>query len=144
MRLIKAGAILALALPLVGQTTVPPSQLRESSALQSSPSQIRLYAVDPTKQGVISVKPGAGLSLRSTPEGWVLEATAMSIRMQSRTLTRNAAGNYPVGLVAIVYRNGLIMSLGLDYTHNGEAVIPLQPWASDDTVVAVQLVVAAP
>ena len=142
--LTKAGAFVALALPALAQTTVPPSQLRESSALTSSPSQLRLYAVDPTKQGVISIKPGAGLALRSTAEGWVLEATAMSIRMQSRTLTRNAAGNYPVGAVAIVYCNGLIMSLGLDYTHNGEAVIPLQPWGPDDTVVAVQLVLAAP
>jgi hypothetical protein len=134
--------LIFLAAPLFAQTTVPPTQLRESSSLTSSPSMIRLYAVDPTKQGVIPIKPGAGLTLRSTADGWVLEATTVAspLRLIRRVLTRDAFGNYAAPEGAEVFRNGILVTEGVDFRRESSAVIPLPaPWAQDDIVVALYL-----
>ena len=131
--------LIFLAAPLFAQTTVPPTQLRESSSLTSSPSMIRLYAVDPTKQGVIPIKPGAGLTLRSTADGWALEATTAAALplLLRRVLTRDSFGNYGAQSGAEIFRNGILMTEGVDFRRDGTVVIPIPaPWAPEDMVVS--------
>jgi hypothetical protein len=130
--------LLFFAFSLSAQTSIPPNQIRQLSDLTISPGNIRLYAVDPTKQGVIQVKPGAGLVLRSTPEGWVLESTAVALPLLlRRVLSRDPFGNYPAPVGAEIFRNGLLMTEGVDYNRDATSVIPLRgPWVPEDIVIS--------
>jgi len=128
------------------QTTIPPSMLRESNILNSPPSEIRFYAVD-LKGDAFRVKPGAGLVLRQTPGGWVLDASpappAPLQQLVPRVLQSNAWGHYVVAPEAIIFRNGMLMAVGGDYDHNGAGVLPKTSWAGD-VIVALELQLAGP
>lgn len=128
---------LIFALPLLAQTTVPPSMLRETSALEAPPSQIRLYAGDNAGK-LFRVKPGAGLSLRSASDGWVIEATAVQTRLVRRVLQPDANRNYVVSPEAVIYRNGILMTVGVDYQVNASGVLPPSDWTGD-LIVALTL-----
>lgn len=129
---------LVLVLPLMAQTSVPPSMLRESNPLDSPASQVRIYAGDANGR-LFRVRPGAGLTLRSTADGWVLEAVAAApVRLARRVLTRDSFGNYRSD--GEIFRNGILMTEGVDFRRDAGAVIPLPvPWAADDLVVGLAL-----
>jgi len=138
--------IFLFATAMYAQTTIPPSMLRESSALSSPPSEIRFYAVA-LNGDAFRVKVGAGLGLRQTPAGWVLDAApvppAAPQRLTARVLQANAWGHYVVSAEALIMRNGMLMVAGGDYDHNGEGALPKTSWAGD-LVVAVELQLAGP
>ena len=123
-------AVICATVALHAQTKIGPELLRETNALDTPPSEVRLYPGD-FKGNLLRVRPGVGLIFRSTAEGWVIEAAPVpappsspALRLVRRVLPQNASGHYIVGPQAVIFRNGQVMTIGEDHSHNGEGVLP--------------------
>jgi hypothetical protein len=63
-------------------------------------------------------------------------ASALPLLLR-RVLSRDAFGNYPAQAGAEIFRNGILMTEGVDFRRDGTVVIPIpSPWAPDDIVVS--------
>ena len=130
--------ILLAAVALSAQTTtsIKPDQLRQTPAQSTSPI---LLAFSPF--GFTPVILGLGITVTQTPNGYLLDFAAppapkAKISRLQYILTRAFDGTYTLTGNTILYRNGLLMTPGADYTLTAGRVTPLTPWATDDIVVA--------
>lgn len=114
---------------LQAQTTIPPGQLRPSSA-----EPIRLLAV--TVDGFRLLEVGPGIAM---VDGRLVatERKPITPRIEITAAPRRADGTYQVAPGCMVTRNGVIQSPAADYTHTADTVRPAPEWLPWDTVLAI-------
>ena len=120
------------ALTLTAQTKMPIDQIK------GPPGEVRLLALDATGKP-ITLMLGDGLEIvngvirsrvQLVPDGYRI------VRSQWR-LSREDDGTYLIASGDTIYRNGMLMSPGPDYTISAGRVVPVEQWAATDTVTAV-------
>lgn len=132
MRLI----VLALALSAFSQTRITPPQLKLANG--STP---RLLALIEGKFQTVEL--GPGMAIKATTNGFVISVTGIEvpvapIAVNATKLTRAADGTYADALPgSLVFRNGVLQAVAVDYTLEGTTVIPTAPWDSTDSVTGV-------
>lgn len=125
-----------VAAALSAQTTIKPDQLR--AAAPESPKPVLLAF---SAKGFTPVALGAGIGITQTATGWIIDVLPATFPPPTLTRTRtqvapDAAGTYPLTPLGTLYRNGLAMAPGVDYTWAAGRATPKTPWAADDVVVA--------
>lgn len=119
-------------LSAIAQTRLPIDQLK------GPPGEVRLLALDATGKP-ITLTLGEGLEIVNgvirarvalIPEGYRI------VRSQWR-LSREDDGTYLIASGDTIYRNGMLMSPGPDYTISAGRVVPVDQWPATDTVTAV-------
>ena len=121
------------AIAIHAQTTIKPDQLRAAAPEAPRPVLLAFSA-----KGFAPVILGPGITATMTATGWVIDvAAALPTLTRTRTLATPAAdGSYPLTANGALYRNGLLMTAGVDYAWAGGRATPKTPWAVDDIVVA--------
>lgn len=118
---------------LQAQTTIKPEQLR--AAPPEAPRPV-LLAFGP--KGFTPVTIGPAISVSTTVNGYIIDVFSWKqpvLTVVERLVTQSADGSYDVPQNASVYRNGLRMAAGVDYTRAAAKITPKTPWAADDIVV---------
>ena len=124
--------LLLTTLALAAQTRLPIDQLK------GPPGEVRLLALDATGKP-ITLTLGEGLAIidgkirtraETVPTGW-------TITKAEYLLVRAEDGTYSAAEDYAIYRNGMMMSVGSDYTLVNGRIRPAEPWAATDTVIAV-------
>jgi len=126
--------IMAAWLALTAQTP-PPATSRGITADQlraSASTPVALLAVDGSGRFRL-LRLGAGVRIVDDR----LESSTVG-RLRVQRAVRSAAG-YTVPPRAVVVRNGLVQSEGVDYEIRDGVAAPLHPWQDDDIVVVVWL-----
>ena len=126
--------LLILGLPLLAQTTIKPDQLRPAA-----PEAPRPVLLAFSLKGFTPVTLGPGISVTVTPTGYTIDAAGSKfiLTVNQIILTPLADGTLPLAPNAVLKRNGLHMTPGIDYTYSNGKATPKTPWAADDTLVAV-------
>jgi hypothetical protein len=125
-----AALLVALAGAALGQTTITPPQMRWGAP--GAVEQLRLFAVG--LDGMVQVHVGPGLRIAMLNGVPTLTADPVPLRIVSRVLTQDPNGNYVCPQCERVFRNGIKVLPGIDYVTNSNGILPLQPWAAEDTV----------
>lgn len=120
------------ALALAAQTRLPIDQLK------GPPGEVRLLALDATGKPITLIL-GEGLEIVGgqikmraipVPSGYAL--------IKSEDLLLIAPdGTYSASTGMSIYRNGMLMSAGSDYTLVAGRVRPAEPWSASDVITAV-------
>jgi hypothetical protein len=123
------------ALPLLAQTTIKPDQLRAAKP-EGAPLLLAC-----NQAGCTPVRLGPGITARIDGEFFVIEVAAAKPRIvRTRAQVAAAAdGSYPLAENGTLFRNGLAMTAGVDYTWSAGRATPRAPWAADDIVAAEEL-----
>lgn len=114
---------------LAAQTTIPPGQLRPSTA-----DPIRLLAV--TVDGFRLLEVGPGIAM---VDGRLVAAERKPVqpRIEVTAAPRRPDGSYQVAPGCMVSRNGLLQSPTADYGHTADIVRPQLAWSAEDLVLAI-------
>lgn len=124
--------LLITTLALSAQTRLPIDQLK------GLPGEVRLLALDAAGKP-ITLTLGEGVEIADgkirmkaipVPSGYVLIKSEY-------TLVRAEDGTYSASKEDSIYRNGLLMSAGSDYTLVNGRVRPAEPWPATDMIAAV-------
>jgi hypothetical protein len=127
---------------LYAQTSIKPDQLR--AAPPDAPKPVLLAYT--SGKGFQAVTLGPGFTVTMTASGWVIDvaptpAPALRIARVRAQVMAAADGSYPLSDIGVIFRNGLLMTAGIDYTLSAGRATPKTPWAADDIVVADEITV---
>lgn len=119
-----------------GQTGIKPDQLR-ATAPETAKPVLLAFSV----RGFTPVALGPGIVATQSATGWTIDiapsATPAPRIVRSRlAVTPAADGSYPLTENGVLFRNGLAMTAGVDYTFAAGRATPKTPWPADDLVVA--------
>lgn len=122
------------------QTAIKPDQLRAAPPDPASKPVLLAFSV----RGFTPVTLGPGITATQTAAGWVIDVAPNAAPAQKLTRTRTqvtaaADGSYPLTDVGVLFRNGLAMTAGVDYTWAAGRATPKTPWAADDIVIAEEI-----
>lgn len=126
--------LLLASLTLVAQTTVKPPQL---AVTVPAAGQVRIMALvgDTFK----TVELGTGLTMTQTAAGYRIDASGGAAPatpiLQSQRLARTSAGSYGPYAAGMLFRNGVVQTVGQDYNVSGGMFVPILPWDATDLVV---------
>ena len=124
--------VLFTALALAAQTRLPIDQLK------GPPGEVRLLALDAAGK-LTTLTLGEGLEI----SGSVIKMKAVPVPsgyalIKSEDLLLIAPdGTYSASTGMSIYRNGMLMSAGSDYTMVAGRVRPAEPWSASDVITAV-------
>lgn len=134
---------------LAAQPGVTVDQLKRGNATDLT--KLRLFAIEGNQ--LVGVSIGAGLKLELVNGTPTITAETFPARVTvdqplpeivERVLTRDPNGNYGCAQCKRVYRNGIRQTKDVNYRFNGVLILPMQPWAADDTITGEWLEKPAP
>lgn len=126
--------ILLASVSLSAQTTVTPPQL---NVTVPDAGQLRILAL--VGDTFRTVEIGPGISVTATTTGYRIEAASAApatppvlVGQRLARLTSGAYGPYAAGML---FRNGIVQTVGQDYNVSGGLFVPILVWSSTDIVV---------
>ena len=128
--------VLFVAVVAHGQTGIKPDQLRATSPEAAKPVLLAFSV-----RGFTPVALGPGIVATQSATGWTIDiapsaAPAPRIVRSRLAVTPSADGSYPLTENGVLFRNGLAMTAGVDYTFAAGRATPKTPWPADDLVIA--------
>lgn len=121
------------------RTALRPDQLRVFPPQGSRP--VLLAFED---GGFFPLTLGPSLGVTKTASGWEIFVISLPpkppVVVRTETVVTAAPdGTYPLTDKGVLYRNGLRMAVGIDYTRANGRAAPLTPWSTSDTVLVEEI-----